>query len=51
MKNQVNKISGVSVSAVPSPGSVAGLFVERVAQDDIDLPFMAEQLAAWAPVF
>ncbi|WP_324607741.1 hypothetical protein [Streptomyces sp. NRRL F-5123] len=34
----------------PPPVSVAGPFVEEVAQDAVDVPAVAKRLAAWFPV-
>ncbi|GAA4775707.1 hypothetical protein GCM10023329_25450 [Streptomyces sanyensis] len=34
----------------PPPVSVAGPFVERVAQDGVDLPVIAQCLSDWFPV-
>ncbi|XKK64387.1 Fic family protein [Streptomyces sp. ARC32] len=44
------RFNGVSASAVPPPVSVAGPFVEDVAQDNIDVPDIAKRLAVWFPV-
>ncbi|WP_121709674.1 type II toxin-antitoxin system death-on-curing family toxin [Streptomyces sp. E5N91] len=35
---------------VPPPVSVAGPFVEDVAQDKVDVPVIAKRLAVWFPV-
>jgi death-on-curing protein len=32
---------------VPPPVSVAGPFVEEVAQDNVDVPVIAKRLSAW----
>ncbi|MFD5296191.1 type II toxin-antitoxin system death-on-curing family toxin [Streptomyces mutabilis] len=42
--------NGVSVGTVPPPVSVAGPFVEDVAQDKVDVPVIAKRLSAWFPV-
>ena len=44
------RFNGVSARVVPPPVSVAGPFVEEVAQDDIDVPVIAERLSIWFPV-
>ncbi len=44
------RFNGVSVSTVPPPVSVAGPFVEQVAQDNVDVPAIAKRLATWFPV-
>ncbi|MGW5637071.1 type II toxin-antitoxin system death-on-curing family toxin [Streptomyces sp. NPDC003832] len=44
------RFNGVSAGTVPPPVSVAGPFVEEVAQDNIDVPAIAKRLAAWFPV-
>lgn len=44
------RLNGVSASTVPPPVSMAGPFVEEVAQDDIDVPVIAKRLSAWFPV-
>jgi death on curing protein len=44
------RFNGVSGRTVPPPVSVAGPFVEGVAQDNIDVPVIAKRLAAWFPV-
>lgn len=44
------RFNGVSASTAPPPVSVAGLFVEEVAQDNIDVPAIAKRLPAWFPV-
>jgi death-on-curing protein len=44
------RLNGVSASTVPPPVSVAGPFVEDVAQDNIDVPVIAKRLSAWFPI-
>ncbi|MFJ8823144.1 type II toxin-antitoxin system death-on-curing family toxin [Streptomyces sp. NPDC102467] len=44
------RFNGVGASAAPPPVSVAGPFVEDVAQDMVDVPVIAKRLAAWFPV-
>ncbi|MCX0246607.1 type II toxin-antitoxin system death-on-curing family toxin [Streptomyces drozdowiczii] len=44
------RFNGVSASAAPPPVSVAGPFVEEVAQDNVDVPAIAKHLATWFPV-
>ncbi|WP_327268032.1 type II toxin-antitoxin system death-on-curing family toxin [Streptomyces sp. NBC_01218] len=44
------RFNGVSVTTVPPPVSVAGPFVEEVAQDNVDVPSIAKRLATWFPV-
>nr|WP_202550211.1 Fic family protein [Streptomyces sp. SID8352] len=44
------RFNGASASTVPPPVSVAGPFVEAVAQDNIDVPAIAKRLATWFPV-
>ncbi|MEU0119234.1 type II toxin-antitoxin system death-on-curing family toxin [Streptomyces bobili] len=44
------RLNGVSASTVPPPVSLAGPFVEQVAQDTIDVPAIAKRLSAWFPV-
>ncbi|MFE0136551.1 type II toxin-antitoxin system death-on-curing family toxin [Streptomyces sp. NPDC059037] len=44
------RLNGVSASTVPPPVSIAGPFVEEVAQDNIDVPVIAKRLSAWFPV-
>ncbi|MET7644177.1 Fic family protein [Streptomyces sp. NPDC005426] len=44
------RLNGVSAGTVPPPVSVAGPFVEDVAQDHIDIPVIAKRLSAWFPV-
>ncbi|MGW7282943.1 type II toxin-antitoxin system death-on-curing family toxin [Streptomyces sp. NPDC054844] len=44
------RFNGVSASAVAPPASVAGPFVEEVAQDNVDVPVIAKRLSAWFPV-
>ncbi|WAX80214.1 type II toxin-antitoxin system death-on-curing family toxin [Streptomyces sp. KMM 9044] len=44
------RFNGVSASTAPRPVSIAGPFVEDVAQDNIDVPVIAKRLAAWFPV-
>ncbi|MFH0241990.1 type II toxin-antitoxin system death-on-curing family toxin [Streptomyces sp. HK10] len=44
------RLNGVS-AGIPSPHvSIAGPFVEEVAQDNIDVPVIAKRLLAWFPV-
>ncbi|MCX5268706.1 type II toxin-antitoxin system death-on-curing family toxin [Streptomyces sp. NBC_00199] len=44
------RFNGVSAGTVPPPVSVAGPFVEDVAQDKIDVPAIAKGLSTWFPV-
>ncbi|ANB09027.1 toxin [Streptomyces ambofaciens] len=44
------RFNGLSADTVPPPGSVAGPFVEEVAQDDIDVAVIARRLSTWFPV-
>lgn len=44
------RFNGASADTVPPPVSVAGPFVEDVAQDNVDVPAIAKLLAAWFPV-
>ena len=44
------RFNGGSASTAPPPVSVAGPFVEEVAQDNIDVPAIAKRLTAWFPV-
>ncbi|MGW5567293.1 type II toxin-antitoxin system death-on-curing family toxin [Streptomyces tendae] len=44
------RFNGVSASTVPPPVSVAGPFVEDVAQDKVDVPAIAKHLSVWLPV-
>ncbi|MGC5364476.1 type II toxin-antitoxin system death-on-curing family toxin [Streptomyces sp. DT24] len=44
------RLNGVTASTVPPPVSMAGPFVEDVAQDTVDVPVIAKHLAAWFPV-
>ncbi|MFF7341269.1 type II toxin-antitoxin system death-on-curing family toxin [Streptomyces sp. NPDC008163] len=44
------RFNGVGASSVPPSVSVAGRFVEAVAQDDVDVPAIAKRLATWFPV-
>jgi death on curing protein len=44
------RFNGVSAGIAPPDASVAGPFVEDVAQDAIDVPDIAKRLAAWFPV-
>lgn len=44
------RFNGVSAGTAPPPVSVAGPFVEEVAQDNIDVPAIAKRLSAWFPV-
>ncbi|MGY4275515.1 sorbitol-specific phosphotransferase system component IIA [Streptomyces sp. M18.1] len=41
------RFNGVSAGTVPPSVSVAGPFVEEVAQDTIDVPAMAKSFATW----
>lgn len=43
------RFNGVSAGTVPPPVSVAGPFVEEVAQDKVDVPVIAKRLPAWFP--
>ncbi|MEU1296576.1 type II toxin-antitoxin system death-on-curing family toxin [Streptomyces sp. NPDC005840] len=44
------RFNGVSANTAPPPVSVAGPFVEEVAQDTIDVSAVAKCLSAWFPV-
>jgi death-on-curing protein len=44
------RFNGVSASIAPPSVSVAGPFVEEVAQDNIDVLAIAKRLSAWFPV-
>ncbi|GFH38503.1 type II toxin-antitoxin system death-on-curing family toxin [Streptomyces pacificus] len=44
------RLNGVSASTAPPPVSIAGPFVEEVAQDNIDTPAIAKRLSVWFPV-
>ncbi|MFJ3931737.1 MULTISPECIES: type II toxin-antitoxin system death-on-curing family toxin [unclassified Streptomyces] len=44
------RFNGASVGTVPPPVSVAGPFVEHVAQDGVDVPVIAQRLSDWFPV-
>ncbi|GGW71986.1 toxin Doc [Streptomyces griseoloalbus] len=44
------RFNGVSAGAAPPPDSLAGPFVEDVAQDDVDVPVIAKRLSDWFPV-
>ncbi|MEU3986032.1 Fic family protein [Streptomyces sp. NPDC026672] len=44
------RFNGGSAGTVPPPVSVAGPFVEDVAQDIVDVPVVAGRLAVWFPV-
>ncbi|MEU6809355.1 Fic family protein [Streptomyces sp. NPDC046831] len=44
------RFNGGSASTVPPPVSVAGPFVEEVAQDTIDVPVIAKRLSTWFPI-
>jgi death on curing protein len=44
------RFNGVSASTVPPPVSVAGLFVEDVAQDTTGVTVVAKRLSTWFPV-
>ena len=43
------RLNGVSARIAPPPVSIAGPFVEDVAQDNIDVPVTAKHLSAWFP--
>ncbi|WP_432247829.1 type II toxin-antitoxin system death-on-curing family toxin [Streptomyces sanyensis] len=44
------RFNGAGAGTVPPPVSVAGPFVERVAQDGVDVPVIAQRLSDWFPV-
>ncbi|MDK1475905.1 type II toxin-antitoxin system death-on-curing family toxin [Streptomyces sp. 549] len=44
------RLNGVGASTVPPPASIAGPFVEDVAQDNVDVPAIAKRLSVWFPV-
>jgi death-on-curing protein len=44
------RLNGVSAGTLPPPVSIAGPFVEEVAQDIVDVPVIAERLSVWFPV-
>ncbi|MEU1484202.1 Fic family protein [Streptomyces sp. NPDC005752] len=44
------RLNGVSAGTTPPPVSIAGPFVEDVAQDIVDVPVIAKRLSAWFPV-
>ncbi|MCQ6552725.1 Fic family protein [Streptomyces sp. C10-9-1] len=44
------RFNGASAATAPPPVSVAGPFVERVAQDGVDVPVIARHLSEWFPV-
>ncbi|MGY0491210.1 type II toxin-antitoxin system death-on-curing family toxin [Streptomyces sp. WG-D5] len=44
------RLNGVGAEIAPPSVSIAGPFVEEVAQDHIDVPAIAKRLAAWFPV-
>lgn len=44
------RLNGVSASVAPPHVSIAGPFVEDVAQDNIDVPAMTKRLSAWFPL-
>ncbi|GAA2499284.1 hypothetical protein GCM10010406_39780 [Streptomyces thermolineatus] len=44
------RFNGVGAGVAPPPVSVAGPFVEEVAQDNIDVPVIAKRLSEWFPV-
>ncbi|MFR9673338.1 type II toxin-antitoxin system death-on-curing family toxin [Streptomyces sp. TR02-1] len=44
------RFNGVSAGTAPPPASIAGPFVEDVAQDNVDVSSIAERLAHWFPV-
>ncbi|MDB1088594.1 Fic family protein [Streptomyces sp. ACA25] len=43
------RLNGVSSGTAPPPASLAGPFVEDVAQDLVDVPVIAKRLLAWFP--
>ncbi len=43
------RFNGLSPSTLPPPASIAGPFVEDVAQDLLDVPTIAKRLEAWFP--
>lgn len=43
------RLNGAAAGIVPPPASLAGPFVEDVAQDDVDVPAIAKCLATWFP--
>ncbi|MER6233959.1 Fic family protein [Streptomyces sp. NPDC001616] len=44
------RFNGVSAGIDPPPVSLAGPFVEDVAQDHVDVPVIAKRLSVWFPV-
>ncbi|MEU1087509.1 type II toxin-antitoxin system death-on-curing family toxin [Streptomyces sp. NPDC005576] len=44
------RLNGLGAGTAPPPVSIAGPFVEDVAQDTIDVPVIAKRLSAWFPV-
>jgi Prophage maintenance system killer protein len=44
------RVNGVSADIAPPHATVAGPFVEDVAQDIIDVPAIAKHLASWFPL-
>ena len=44
------RFNGVAAGTAPPPVSVAGPYVEDVAQDRVDVPAIAKRLADWFPV-
>ncbi|WP_129842876.1 Fic family protein [Streptomyces sp. RFCAC02] len=44
------RFNGLSAGVPPPHVSVAGPFVEEVAQDTVDVPAVIERLAAWFPL-
>ncbi|MBK3630237.1 Fic family protein [Streptomyces sp. MBT49] len=44
------RLNGVSAGTAPPSVSLAGPFVEEVAQDHIDVPAIAKRLSAWFPI-
>ncbi|MFG2496659.1 type II toxin-antitoxin system death-on-curing family toxin [Streptomyces sp. NPDC048441] len=44
------RVNGVRADVRPPRVSIAGPFVEEVAQDNIDVPTVAKRLSAWFPV-
>ncbi|MBB0242847.1 toxin [Streptomyces alkaliphilus] len=43
------RLNGVGAGIAPPPASIAGPFVEDVAQDTIDVPVIAKRLSVWFP--
>ncbi|MFD5452388.1 hypothetical protein ACWDTR_26970 [Streptomyces sp. NPDC003470] len=44
------RFNGVGASTVPPPVSVAGPFIEDVAQDNVEVEAIAKRLSTWFPV-